>query len=174
MPNADTPYNSGFPGWFVHNVFQHHGVLAPTGCCDHQPLLGLAQGDGGVAVLHGEVRRHDPIEVIADRPRFGVHRAAGVITVVRAASPQRGDVFVRQVHVIANIHGPKMCVRTYRVTVPTIQPLKNQILPLQGKRKERFVNQCRRANQSLLVNRTATGGHTHSKRQASQNRDCET
>lgn len=171
MPNADTPYNSGFPGWFVHNMFQHYGVLAPTGCCDHQPLLWLAQGDGGAAVLHGEVRRHNPIEVIADRPRFGVHRATGVITIVRAASPQRGDVFVRQVHVIANIHGPKMCVLQGHSANNTA-PKESDPTPA-GKTKREVCQSVSKSNQSLLVNRTATGSHTHSKRQASQNRDCE-
>lgn len=106
MPNANTPYNSGFPGRLMQDMFQHHGVLAPTGCRDQQPLLWLAHSEGGVAVLHGEVGGHDPVAVIAERSRFGVRRAEGVIAIVGAASPQRGDVLVRQVHVIANIHGP--------------------------------------------------------------------
>lgn len=162
MPDADTPYNSGFSGWFVQNMFQHHSVLAPTGCGDHQPLLRLAQGEGRVVVLHGKVRRRDPIEVIADRSRLGVRRVTGRFAVVRTPSPQRGDVFVGQVHVIANIHGPT-CVQTYRSQWQLCSSVKeSDPTPAGGKKEEASVNQCRRAGfRSLLVNGRAPGINTH-------------
>lgn len=96
MPDADASNNSGFPGRFVQNVLQHRSVLAPTRGCDHQSLSRLAQGEGR---LHGEVRRRDPIYMVTDGSRFGF--------AVCAAFPQRGDVFIGQIHIIADIHGPK-------------------------------------------------------------------
>lgn len=174
MPNADTPYDPGFSCWFVQNMFQHHSVLAPAGCGDHQPLLRLAQGEGRVGVLSGKIRCHNPIEVIAHRPRFGVHRVPGGFTIVRAASPQWSDVFVRQVHVIANIHGPKNVCPDLQVTVPTIGPLgRVRSYPCRENRKRGLsisVAELNAGNQSSLV--MLPGINTSLERLASQKRDC--
>lgn len=108
MPDADTPDNSGLLGGFVQNVLQHHGVLAPTRGRNHQPLSRLAQGEGALVVLHdGEVRRHDPVDVVTEGSRFWFARVLGFFTTVRAAFPQRGDVFIGQIHIVADIHGAK-------------------------------------------------------------------
>lgn len=70
VADADASDDAGFPRGFVQNVLQHHSVLAPSRGGDHQPLGGLAQGEGALVVLHGEVRRHDPIRVAAEGSGF--------------------------------------------------------------------------------------------------------
>lgn len=105
MPDADASDHSRFPGRFVQNVLQHHEVLALTGGRHHQPLGRLAQGDGGI-VLSGEVRRHDPVDVVAEGSRPDSDRVLGFGAIFRAALPQRGDVFVGQIHIVADVHGP--------------------------------------------------------------------
>lgn len=106
MPDADAPDHSGFPGRFVQNVLQHHHVLALAGGRHHQPLGRLAQREGGI-VLGREVRRHDPVDVVAERSRPDSGRVLGFGAIFRAAFPQRGDVFVGQIHIVAEVHGPK-------------------------------------------------------------------
>lgn len=69
VPDADASNNSGFPGRFVQNVLQHRSVLAPTRRCDH--LSRLAQGEGRLVVLPGEVRLSDPIYMVTEGSRFG-------------------------------------------------------------------------------------------------------
>lgn len=103
MPDADASDHSGFPGRFVQNVLQHHDVLALAGGRHHQPLSRLAQREGGI-VLGWEVRRHDPVDVVAEGSRSDT---LGFGAIFRAAFPQRGDVFVGQIHIVADVHGPK-------------------------------------------------------------------
>lgn len=103
MSDADASDDSGFPGGFVQNVLQHHSVLAPTRGCDHQSLSRLAQGERRPVVLHGELRPHDPIYVVAEGSWSWFARVLGCF--VRAPFPQRGDVLIGQIHIIADIHG---------------------------------------------------------------------
>lgn len=110
MSDADASDNSGLLGGFVQNVLQHHGILAPTRGCHHQLLSGLAQGEGTLVVLHGEVRHHDPIDVVTEGSWFGFAHVLVFFTTVRAAFPQWGDVFIGQVHIVADIHGVKDCL----------------------------------------------------------------
>lgn len=106
MPDADAPDHSRFPGRFVQNVLQHHDILALTGGRHHQPLSRLAQREGGI-ILSGEVRRHDPVDVVAEGSRSDSDRVLGFGAIFRATFPQRGDVFVGQIHIVADVHGPK-------------------------------------------------------------------
>lgn len=120
MPDADASNNSGFPCRFVQNVLQHHGVLAQTRGCDHQSLCRLAQGDATFVVLHRKVRCHDPINVITEGSRFGSAGVLGFFTVVCASSPQRHDVIIGQVYIVADIHGCNVSVSSsLSVSEPT-------------------------------------------------------
>lgn len=128
MPDADASDHSRFPGRFVQNVLQHHDVLALAGGRHHQPLSRLAQREGGI-VLSGEVRRHDPVDVVAEGSRSGPDRVLGFGAIFRAAFPQRGDVFVGQIHIVADVHGPK----TSSEGGEPEQHCRKPISPLKGK-----------------------------------------
>lgn len=99
-------------------MLQHHSVLARTWWCDHQPLSRLAQGKRALVVLHREVRCHDSIYVVTSGSGFP--RVLRTPAIVCAASPQRSDVIVGQIHVITDIHDPKASVSSsLSVSQPT-------------------------------------------------------
>lgn len=132
MPDADASDHSRFPGRFVQNVLQHHHVLALTGGRHHQSLSRLAQREGGI-VLGGEVRRHHPVDVVAEGSRPGPDHVLGFGAIFRAAFPQRGDVFVGQIHIVADVHGPKN-------QLGGEQHRRKPISPLKGKQKEKAIS----------------------------------
>lgn len=104
MPDADASDHSRFPGRFVQNVLQHHDVLALRRGRD-QSLGRLAEREGG-RVLSREVRRHDPVDVVTERPLSDSDGVLWFWAIVRAGFPQRGDVFIGQIHIVADVHGP--------------------------------------------------------------------
>lgn len=101
MPDADASDYSRFPGRFVQNVLQHHDIVALTRGRDHQSLSRLAEREGGT-VLSRKVCHLDPIDVVTERP---VSDSDGVLGFL--AFPQRGDVYIGQIHIVADVHGPK-------------------------------------------------------------------
>lgn len=105
MPDADASDHSRFPGRFVQNVLEHHHVFGLTRGCNHQSLSRLAECEGG-SVLSGEVRRHDPADVVTERSLSDSDGVLGFLAIVRAPFPHRGDVFIGQVHIVADVHGP--------------------------------------------------------------------
>lgn len=104
MSDADASDHSRFPGRFVQNVLQHRDILVLTRGRDHQSLSRLAERDGGT-ILSGEVSCHDPIDVVTERPLSDSDGVLGFLAIVRAAFPQRGDVFIGQIHIVADVHG---------------------------------------------------------------------
>lgn len=100
MPDADASDYSRFPGRFVQNVLQHHDIVALTRGRGHQSLSRLAEREGGT-VLSRKVCHLDPIDVVTERP---VSDSDGVLGFL--AFPQRGDVYIGQIHIVADVHGP--------------------------------------------------------------------
>ena len=165
LPDADASNNSGFLGGLVQNVLQHHSVLTPGWGRDHQSLSRLAQGEGGLVVLRREVRRHDPIHVIADGSLFGCVQVLGFFTFVCAPSPQRRDVFIGEIHVVSKIHGANVSVssplsvsRAYRSQCKRCSPAEDLSHPWRVNRGEEHQSvpksseQCPNSH-SLLINR---------------------
>lgn len=116
-------------------MLQHHDVLALTGGRHHQSLSRLAQREGGI-VLSGEVRRRHPVDVVAEGSRSHSDRVLGFGAIFRAAFPQRGDVFVGQIHIVADVHGPK----TSSGWGGPEQHCRKPISPLKGKEKEKAIS----------------------------------
>lgn len=130
-------------------MFQHRSVLARTQRCDHQSLSRLAQGKGALVVLHRVVHHHAPIYVVAEGSWF---RFARVCT----SFPQRSDVIVGQIHIIAEIHCPKVCLcplyylcHNLQVSANTAALQRTDLTP-KGKQRERS-NQNQRAQRSVQI-----------------------
>lgn len=157
MPDADASDHSRFPGRFVQNVLQHHDVLALARRRDHQSLSRLAEREGG-PVLGGEVRRHDPVDVVTERSLFDSDGVPGFLAIVRAPFPQRSDVFIGQIHIVADVHGPNKKRKTPGGQ-GTVQHRRKLISPLKSKQKEKAISvrgqHSVQIPKGLLINRSA-------------------
>lgn len=84
-------------------MLQHRSLGAWTRGIEDQRLGRLTEGEGTL-VLCGEVRRHDPVDVVTKRPGFGFMTFLRTCPIVRASSPKRKDVVVGQIHIVGVVH----------------------------------------------------------------------
>lgn len=85
-------------------MLQHRCVGAWTRGTEDQRLSRLTEGERTL-VLHREVCRHDPVDVITERPRFGFSTFLRTCPIVGASFPQRKDIVVGQIHIVGLVHG---------------------------------------------------------------------
>lgn len=145
MPNADASDHSRFPGRFVQNVLQHRDVLALGRSCDHQSLGRLAEREGRT-VLSGEIHRHHPVDVVTERSLSDSDGVRGFLAIVRAAFPQWSDVFIGQIHLVADIHCPNKLSNSSGATGNSAALQKTVLTSKEQTKRES--NRCQRSKQS--------------------------
>lgn len=159
MPDADASDHPRLPGRFVQNVLQHRHVLALAGRRHRQSLNRLAEREGGTGPS-GAVCRHRPVDVVAERSLSDSDGVFGFVAIVRAAFPQRGDVVIGQIHIVADVHGPNNNNNNYNKKLRGTgdsAALQKVISPLRSKQKEKAVRGQHRVQipKGLLINRSA-------------------